>query len=205
MTIQSWREVDGDNTLALDWPINENSLVWEIGGYEGRWVAQMAEKFNPFIEIFEPQSWAVEKMRERFKENPKITIHPYGLWVEDAWLRMGDYFTDGASVMKPPEGDHLVEFRDVVVLLLKRGAPRLTQANVCLMNIEGAEFTLLPYMLKEGLMSAFQYFWCQFHDFADPDGKLTDFIFTGLEETHDILWNHYPTAVAWKRREQDAN
>lgn len=197
MTIASWREVDGDNTLALEWPIDENSLVWEIGGYEGRWAAQMVEKYNPYIEIFEPQGWAVEKMKERFKENPKITIHPYGLWVDNVWLRMGDYFTDGASVMKPPEGDHLVELRGIYDELFFGDYKKI---SVGLINIEGAEFKLLPFMITSGVIMHFEYFWCQFHEFADPEGKQTDFIYTNLDKTHDPLWDHYPTAVAWKRR-----
>jgi len=47
MSNTTWFEVDGDNTLALDWKIDEHSIVWEIGGFEGRWAAQIQEKYNP--------------------------------------------------------------------------------------------------------------------------------------------------------------
>jgi hypothetical protein len=53
-TLYDWLAVDGDNNLAIDWPIDENSVVWEIGGYEGRWAEMMAEKHNPEIHFFEP-------------------------------------------------------------------------------------------------------------------------------------------------------
>lgn len=196
MKIKSWFEVDGDNTLALDWPLDETSHVWEIGGYEGRWVAQIAGKFNCYIDIFEPQGWAVEKMRERFKDNPKITIHPYGLWVEDKWMGMGDYFTDGASVMKPVKSDHLVEFKDIHRELIEFNHG----IDLCLMNIEGAEWLLINYLQASGAFVRFKYFWCQFHEFVENSYARKFVTYDSIGLTHDILWDHYPTAVAWERK-----
>src|SRR5262245_58404802 len=107
-----WLADSGDETRALAWPLDEESHVWEIGGFEGRWAAQIVGKFNCYVDIFEPQQWAVEKMKIRFEGNEKVTIHPYGLWTDDAWLPMGDYFTDGCSVLKKPKGGHgLNEFQ----------------------------------------------------------------------------------------------
>lgn len=196
MTITSWLDVDGDNTLALDWTLDENSHVWEIGGFEGRWAAQITEKFNCFIDIFEPQSWAVEKMRERFKDNSKITIHPYGLWIRQEWMRMGDYFTDGASILKESFGDHLVEFKGIFYEIDGFGH----EIDLCLMNIEGAEFFLIPSITYSGRIARLKRFWCQFHTFADETGEKTKHIYKKMEETHRLLWDHYPTAVAWERK-----
>jgi hypothetical protein len=33
--MSTWQEVNGDETYALDWELNEDSHVWEIGGFEG--------------------------------------------------------------------------------------------------------------------------------------------------------------------------
>lgn len=196
MTITSWREVDGDNTLALDWPLDENSHVWEIGGYEGRWAAQIWDKFHCNITIFEPQGWAVEKMRKRFDGNSKITIHPYGLWVEDKWMGMGDYFTDGASVMKPPDEGGVGEFKSISreIIGFDHGI------DLCLMNIEGAEWLLINAMQADGVFVRFKYFWCQFHEFVGEARARRHVTYNSIELTHELLWDHYPTAVAWKRR-----
>lgn len=195
MTIESWREVDGDNTLALDWPLDADSHVWEIGGYEGRWAAQIADKFHCYIDIFEPQGWAVEKMRERFRDNPKITIHPYGLWLQNKWLKMGDYFTDGASVMKPADLDHLMEFKDIYheVMNFEHGI------DLCLMNIEGAEWLLINSLQAAGAFIRFKRFWCQFHEFVGDAPRRRHVTYDSIGLTHRLLWDHYPTAVAWER------
>ena len=196
MENEKWYELQGDDTLALNWPLNEDSYVWEIGGYEGRWVAQMYEKFHCKITTFEPQMWAVERMRTRFNEYNKIDIRPYGLWMEHGEFMLGNFFTDGASLTteSPRSGDKglFVDYKQE----LEYSDP----VDVCLMNIEGAEYTLLPDMIKTGLISHFNYFWCQFHLKDDPDGTRSRSIFEGMKATHEILWDCFPTAVAWRKK-----
>lgn len=207
--IEKWRALDGDNTLALDWPLDENSHVWEIGGYEGRWVQQIWNKFHCNITVFEPQLWAVERMRTRFAGIDKIDIRDYGLWLEDGKKAIGNYNTDGATIMHPrsnlstkiQEG----EFRDFYWEIL--GFEH--SIDLALMNIEGAEYALIPAIVESGVMSQFNYFWCQFHpQFSNPpvyphyvESVPMDWhIYEMMGHTHDLLWDCYPTAVAWKRR-----
>lgn len=195
-SITTWREKDGDNTYALDWPINEDSEVWEIGGYEGRWAAQMIEKFDPTIHVFEPQDWAYKKLSNRFWDNEKVFIYPWGLWVYDTALTLHHYETDGASLMHEGGLSRNCAFRDVYDIL--KAATK--DIDVALMNIEGAEFILIPYMVGLKLMKRFRYFWCQFHPFADPSGARKGEIYNGMQLTHKVLWDFYPTAVAWERK-----
>jgi FkbM family methyltransferase len=191
----TWKTAEGDATLALDWPISENALVWEIGGFEGRWAAQMAEKFNPRIEIFEPQFWAADKLVDRFTDNPKVTVHYYGLWIKDAWLPMGDYYTDGASILKPGEPPIESHFKDI-----RSEIDRADEIDVCLMNIEGAEYNLIPWIVADGGIKKIRFFWCQFHTFVENSEELKTVIYNILSLTHDLLWDYYPTAVAWRRK-----
>lgn len=195
---QTWKDADGDNTLALDWPINEDALVWEIGGFEGRWAAQMAEKFNPRLEIFEPQFWAAKKMQERFTDNPKVTIHYYGLWNENDALPLYNFETDGASLINHTGMSQMCDFWDIEEVL--RDEPN--DIDVGLMNIEGAEFVLLPYMFSLNLIERFRFFWCQFHPgLVKGSDVAIRFVYGALNKTHDLLWDYYPTAVAWGRKE----
>lgn len=205
-SIDKWRALRGDETLALAWDLNEDSHVWEIGGYEGRWAQQIWDKFHCNITIFEPQEWAVDKMRERFKGIEKIEIRPYGLWTHSGTKMLGSYFTDGASVFgsKPP-----VAYENYFANLITEVYDFPDQIDLCLMNVEGAEYYLIPELTTTTLMKRFDYFWCQFHpQFSnlpvqpDPDeGIQMDWhIYDMMKKTHDLLWDCYPTAVAWKRR-----
>lgn len=195
--IEKWRELDGDNTLALDWPLTEDSHVWEIGGFEGRWAQQIWDKFHCHITIFEPQLWAVEKMQKRFNGNIKIDIRPYGLWTSNTSLSIGNYYTDGASVVNVVKETQTGSFVDFNKEIRNFTAP----INLCLMNIEGGEFNLIPAMWFSGKMEMFEIFWCQFHPtLVDNGEKRAAYIFKFMEQTHEMLWNCHPVAVAWRKK-----
>jgi len=42
-----WEDDNGDFTKILDYPIDENSQVIELGGYIGEWTEKLVNKFNP--------------------------------------------------------------------------------------------------------------------------------------------------------------
>lgn len=194
---QTWKEADGDHTLALNWDINEESRVWEIGGFEGRWASQIARKYDPLIDIFEPQEWAVERLEYRFQENKKALVRPYGLWVMEANLPLYHYETDGASLVNPGVRSQVCEFRDIYAEAAKTNG----EIDLCLMNIEGAEFSLIPYMTSTGVMQKIHYFWCQFHPGLVWDGdERFRRINEEMERTHRVIWSYYPSAVAWERK-----
>lgn len=201
MTIERWREIDGDNTLALDWPLTEDSHVWEIGGFEGRWAQQIWDKYHCHIDIFEPQMWAVEKLHRRFKGIGKIKIHPYGLWTETTQLLIGNYHTDGASVVKDDgrEPKQVGDFRDFRKVFGEFPGKNI---DLMLMNIEGAEYTLIPAFVEFGLMTSVFDFMCQFHPFRDVDlYRSIESLQTIFKDSHDVLWDYFPTAVAWRMQE----
>lgn len=193
---QRWFDARGDKTRALNWPgINSHSVVWEIGGYEGGWAAQIADKLDPTIHIFEPQDWAVKKLTQRFLENPKIHIHPFGLWLTNDTLPLYNFETDGASLINPGARSGVCNFRDVYEVVTEH-----RPVDLCLMNIEGAEFLLIPYMIGMGMMKKFNYFWCQFHRVVKyPDERMNE-IYKAMLRKHDKMWDYYPTAVAWERK-----
>lgn len=199
---QDWLQVRGDDTLALDWPLTAESHVWEIGGFEGRWAGQMAEKFDCHIDIFEPQIWAVERLHEKFKGNPKVITRPYGLWVDDGYFPLSKYFTDGASLMetKDPNETRLETRLEHFKYYGKVIDAFVPPIDVGLMNIEGAEYYLIPAMVANGKMERFEHFWCQFHTAFEMYAGQTDKIYENMSHTHDLLWDCFPTAVAWKKR-----
>lgn len=205
MIRQNWFEVKGDETLALDWPLNENSHVWEIGGYEGRWAQQIWDKFHCEIMIYEPQLWAVDRLHKRFYGNDKIHIQPYGLWLGDVVIPIGNYGTDGASIMwddgrEPKQlGAFISVEREADIVGEYWESPH--PIDLALMNIEGAEWDLLPFMIEKGTITSFRSFWCQFHPREDLDPIRFEKICLGMESWHfEMLWDCFPTAVAWRRK-----
>ena len=195
----NWFTDKGDETVALDWPIGPESLVWEIGGFSGRWAGQMVEKYDCRMEIFEPQEWASDQLCSRFGDNQKVMVHSWGLWVMDEIRYLNNFGTDGATIMT-----HSMNFekpKQLVTLTDIFNWGKNIAVDVCLMNIEGAEFSLIPYMIGCDIMNNFNFFWCQFHPgFVDNGDEKANMIYKGMMRTHHKIWDYYPTAVAWERK-----
>lgn len=194
---QTWREADGDKTVALDWPIDQSSIVFEIGAYEGRWASQMAEKYNPRLYAFEPQPWAFERAKPKL-EGYNARIYNFGLWTHDCTAVLGDYGRDGASLVKPWHQDQFhAKLVDIYGFINENLTPD-ERISVCLINIEGGEFALIPYMIGLGITDRIDNLFVQFHYFA-PLGKEKEvMIRERLATTHSVLWDFSPTAVCWR-------
>ena len=195
---QDWFQARGDDTLALQWPeVNEDSVVWEIGGYEGRWALQMAEKYNPELFVFEPQDWAVAKIKEKLM-GYKANVYQFGLWTHGGEMTLNEFGRDGGTLMQPEAKDpRSILVVDAYSFFIKE---HIEQIDVCLMNIEGGEFVLLPYMIGMGMMPKIKYFWIQWHLFVQTAAEKWLRLREMLDVTHEMIWDCGSTAQAWKRR-----
>ena len=75
-----WVRDHGDQTLRLDYPhLDENSVVFDLGGYVGDFAAEIFDKYRCTIYLFEPHPAFYEKCVHRFKDNDKIIPLNYGV------------------------------------------------------------------------------------------------------------------------------
>lgn len=52
--VRRWFRDKGDSTLRLDYPLDAESIVLDVGGYKGDFTALIHEKFNCRVFVFEP-------------------------------------------------------------------------------------------------------------------------------------------------------
>lgn len=164
-----------------------------IGAYKGDTVAFMHE-WHPHTQIYayEPQIWAFQNLQERFATIEAINIYNYGLGLasnENSMLY--EYGTDAASLL-PLKGWRSRE--NVRILDASKAIQNIF--HTIIMNIEGYEYQLIPYLLELGIQPAE---WViQFHftdrleaDYRDLQTKLTALyhrqeIGKGWEYWHDL-------------------
>ena len=79
ITANRWFKDNGDSTLRVDYPLSENSIVFDVGGYMGEWSLKIAERYNPYIYVFEPVPEFYSIIVERFRGNPKVSVYNFGL------------------------------------------------------------------------------------------------------------------------------
>ena len=182
------------DTRALDWPLTEQSTVVEVGGYCGRWALQIAERYHPRLFVFEPQPWAHAVCQAVLGDAAKVCN--YGLGPDYGTLPMGNWETDGCSFVNVGAG--ATSEGQICELELTFKRLEIDQIDLMLMNIEGYEYTLLPYMLDKGILP--RRLMVQYHLFGDPYGLIMAGHWQRLEELgYKIAWTYGIMLTAWER------
>jgi FkbM family methyltransferase len=200
--VRRWRAVDGDHTLRLEYDLDADSVVLDVGGYEGQWTSDIVAMYGCRVHVFEPVPEFAERIARRFERNTLVTVHPVGLAARDGSARLA-VCGDASSHHRNDLSKNAVEVtvRDVRRVFEELPAGR---ADLAKLNIEGAEFELLPHLLESGLMPAITDLQVQFHAFVQDAEARVAAIRAGLARTHaltyqyDFLWEnwrrHTPTS-----------
>lgn len=190
---QSAVQFDNDWDIdAVMWnDLDSNSVVFEIGSFKGRWALQMAQRYNPTLYCFEPQNWCYRVTREVLK-NFNANVFNFGLGVQNEKIPMGEFGTDGCSFVRGTRGLGMGEIRDIFEVL---GVLQVENIDLALVNIEGYEYILLPYMMAKNIKP--QKLLIQFHNY---DGRNRE------QETRELLvksgyrvmWDYGTVLSAWE-------
>lgn len=185
-----WYKDEGDNTYLLSHPLTENSVAFDVGGYEGNWSVEIAKRYNCFIEIFEPVGKAYNVARVRFENNPKVRVHNYGLSGQDKVVGISLNGDKSCTWLLGPN------LELVTVLDVKRCV--VSPIDLISINIEGDEYDLLSEMIKSDVIKYCRRLQIQFHDNYLSCEKLRDDIRKKLRETHQEVYNYPFVWECWE-------
>jgi len=189
-----WFDIDGDSTLRLEYPLNENSVVLDLGGYKGQWASDIFSKYCCNVYVFEPVKAFYEAIDKRFLHNEKIRAFPFGLTEENKKVVIG-MDKDCSSIFRG--GGEVVSLRSFKEFLATQ---RIRNIDLIKINIEGAEYDLLDSIIEEGLQTRISNIQVQFHDFVSDAEKRMKGIQKMLEETHEVTWQYPFVWENWRIR-----
>lgn len=183
---------------SVDFPLTEDSVVFEIGGYEGRWAKEIATRYNPELFVFEPQMWAYRKCLEALKGFDHTYVFEYGLGLKTGVFPMGNWETDGCSLVNFPSGKLA---GDGIITEMSEFLKSLNvdHIDLCLMNIEGYEFKLIPYMIETGIMDKIDYFMCQFHLVSATGNEYYD-LRREISKTKKLRFDYGAILTCWESK-----
>jgi FkbM family methyltransferase len=123
-------------------PLGKRSVVVVAGAYKGDTCEFLLNKFGCIIHAYEPQKWALAQV----VADMNVIKHPFALGLRNQEVTLYEYETDACSVLpiaSRSDGtgrmmDALVELRRLVVDYGK--------IDLLLLNVEGYEYFLLPYI-----------------------------------------------------------
>lgn len=197
LKVNDWFADKGDDTCRINYPLTKNSIVFDIGGYEGSFVEKIYNKYSCTIVVFEPVPEYYNKIVERFKGNDNIIVVNAALSNVNGKQPM--FINTDKSGFFETSGTLITV--DCITLDQAMNDLGVDKINLLKLNIEGAEYDVLDYMIKNDLVVKCDDIQVQFHTFV-PNymGKHTAIV-RKLRETHEItydypfVWTNYKSKV----------
>lgn len=139
-----------------------SSTVVLAGAYKGKLMQWFLER-DPTTEVhgYEPQEWARQEATSRLRAYPNWYLSHRALGTKDAYnVPMGEWGTDGCSFLTTEREQGVAEIMVDAAIELPAA---YTAIDLLVLNMEGYEFELLPYLLKSGVISSIWSLAVQFH------------------------------------------
>jgi FkbM family methyltransferase len=196
--VKPWFAVNGDKTLRLSYPLGPDSVVFDVGGYEGQWSSDIYAMYRSNIYVFEPVSAFYRAISERFARNPAIRCYPFGLAGSDRTAVI-TLAADASGVFAPA---HAHDARETITL---RALDTFLQEqpietiDLIKINIEGGEYELLEHILDRGLSERIADIQVQFHPIAPNAYDRMKQIQERLARTHHTTYAFEFVWENWRR------
>lgn len=189
----------GDYHLRYNYLLNNESVVFDVGGFSGEFSSNLFSRMPCRIYIFEPVREYADLIKDRFKYNKMIKTHEFGLSNKTEKKKLA-FIGEGSSThrirkAKKEGGDILsIKLVDIIEFINKNS---ILEIDLLKLNIEGGEYEVLPRLIEKNKIMNIKYLQIQFHD-IDKESKIKkDIIRKDLEKTHyceycyEFIWENW--------------
>ncbi len=192
--VKPWFNENGDKTHRLNYELNTESVVFDLGGYEGEWASQIFCLYGATVYIFEPYEVYFEKLKNRFRYNEKVKIFQCGLSKnsDTAQLAIAD---NGSSIFL--KNDNMVSIKLVRASDFFR-MHNIPSIDLMKINIEGGEYDLLEHLIETGDVTKIRNIQVQFHDFVENAESRMVNIQSALNKTHGLTYQYKFVWENWR-------
>tara|TARA_Y100000034_G_scaffold105927_1_gene134178 strand:+ start:536439 stop:537095 length:657 start_codon:yes stop_codon:yes gene_type:complete len=193
-----WFEVNGDETLRLDYPLNENAVVLDLGGFKGEFAEKIFDKYQSNIHVFEPVKSFFNIIESKFNDNPKVSVYHYGLSDADKEVSISST-GDASSVFIASKDSEKVQLKSILDFITEHN---LVEVDLIKINIEGGEYEVLEALLANDRVKMFKNLQIQFHDFIIENAReRMENIQQQLSKTHELTYQYDFVWENWKRKD----
>lgn len=194
--LRQWYRDDGNHTKNLEHQLDQDSIVIDLGGYDGQWSSDIFSRYLCSIYVFEAVPAFSEKIQHRFVANPKIKSFPLAGGKDN---RIDKIFLDdvGSSLIKKNAKSVDVEVVDVAQIFK---ICNISHCNLLKINIEGGEYEVLPRLISSGLINEIDTLQIQFHNFSSDSLARMNEIQTELRKTHELIWQYQWIWEKWQKK-----
>jgi FkbM family methyltransferase len=193
--LAAWYRDGGDETLRLDYALDADSLVLDVGAFDGEWAAEIFSRYVCRIHLFEPVAAMAARARRRFAKNPRVAVHEFGLAARDGSARIS-LAGPGSSLYRHRGPTERIHLRAAAAFMREHDARRVDLMKI---NIEGGEYELLEHLLDEDLVRGIRDLQVQFHDCIPDAATRMERIQARLAQTHTLTYQYRFVWENWHR------
>jgi FkbM family methyltransferase len=196
-TVDQYNAAGGDKHYRFNYPLTPDSIVFDVGGFEGQWASDLFAMYQPVIHLFEPVHTFADGITKRFAHNKKILVHPFGL--SDTTTTTSIAVIDNkSSVFLSDENSERVDLVQISEFIQKNN---ISHIDLMKINIEGGEYPLLEDLIAHGLVSRVENIQVQFHSFVPDATARMNAIKKDLTATHTLTYSFPFVWENWKRND----
>lgn len=194
---RKWVNDKGDQNLRYNYKLNSESIVFDLGGYEGEFAQKIFDKYNSNIYVFEPVKKFYNIILEKFRNNKKIKTYQFGLSDKDD--KMNININKNATSIYLDNGEkEKITLKSIINFMNNNN---INSIDLLKINIEGGEFPLLFELIKNNKIKNIKNLQIQFHNFVPNAKILREEIRSVLNQTHHLTYDYYFIWENWQLNE----
>lgn len=174
--------------MRYEYPLTPDSVVIEVGTYQGLWADAIATRYGCHIHAFEPIVEFYGAACARLARHPKVSLCNMGLansTRKETWHIKGDM----TGRFNGEGREQTVTLLDVVSWLSFWGDGLPTMIDLLALNCEGGEFELLEAVIAAGQQHRFRNICVQFHGVGPSPEERCRAIQANLSRTHHLTFH----------------
>lgn len=171
-SLNQWFADNGDYTHNINYELNNDSVVIDLGGYYGLWIDEILKKNNPNIPniiLVEPVPEFYNHLVTKYENYEKIKVMNVGVSTDKNETTKTLYVSsDGSSTNFNINVKSVIQIKTMPIDKILSDN-NINQVDLLQINIEGDEYGLMEYMIESNTIDKFKNIQIQFHLGIDND------------------------------------
>jgi FkbM family methyltransferase len=192
--LERWFKNKGDETHRMNYKLDENSIVLDVGGYDGEWSKKIYEKYKPNIHVYEPVRKFYNIICDKFNNIDKVKVYNFAIsnFNGESLINNNDA---SSSLFIGGGSKESILIRDINCIIQDF---KFSKIDLVKINIEGSEYDLLEFITIENIKKI-DNIQVQFHKIGENYEFRRENIRKKLSQTHKITYDYNFVWENWEK------